>query len=202
MCQQKTSAIGMLGVSGTKNNCLMTNLIQEEVELQSRIDYFRETYPARPPRLSAIKNNDELRQLTSDEGLEEFDINLGARAIKGELPVSYPTRNPYLWVIGKERVPAILEAAEIGKSLESKIVKHTNLTGGDDAHCGGEVWFIEDRKIIISGSSGRYGPDINDGEKLVSAAHVFKEQGYEVASLGMDESGRPSILLVGDPEWM
>jgi len=192
----------MLGVSGTKNICLMTNSIQEKEEVQSRIDHFRKIYPARPPRPNAIKNKDELRQLTSDEGLEEFDINLGAKAVKGELPVSHPTQNPYLWVIGMERVPAILEAAEIGKSLESKIVKHTNLTGGEDAHCGGEVWFIEDRKIIISGSSGRYGPDRNDGEKLANAAHVFKEQGYEVAHLGMDESGFPSILLVGDPEWM
>jgi hypothetical protein len=179
----------------------MEKLIEKmEINSQSCIDYFREKYPAQPPRLRAIKNNDELRKLNLEEGVEEFDICLGAKAKKGDLPVSHPTNNPYLWVIGKGNIPAILEASEIGKILESKVVKHTNLTGGKDAHCGGEVWFLEDDKIIISGSSGRYGPD--NGEKLVDAARVFKEQGYQVAHLGMDESGFPSVLLVGDPEWI
>lgn len=181
----------------------MTDVTQEvKVNARSQVSYFREMYPARAPRANAIKNDEELRLLTRDEGLDYFDISLGARAKKGSIPTTYPTENPYLWVIGKEAMPAAIETLEIGLQLESKIIKHTNLTGGADAHCGGEVWFIDDKTIVISGSSGRYGPDRNDGQKLADAAEVFKEQGYTVAHLGMDETGCPATLLVGEPQWI
>lgn len=185
------------------NSLPITYMTQEvKANVRSKISDFREKYPALPPRSHAIKNNDELRLLTPNEGLECFDVNLGATAKKGSLPTTYPTENPYLWVIGKEAIPAAIETLAIGQQLKSKIIKHTNLTGGANAHCGGEVWFIDDKTIVISGSSGRYGPDAHDGQKLAAAAEVFKEQGYKVAHLGMDETGRPAMLLVGEPQWI
>jgi hypothetical protein len=156
----------------------------------------------RSPRAGTVRHEDELRQITPEEGLEEFDLTLGLKAEKSSLPHAAPRGNTYLWVLGKETIPAALEAAEIGRSLHTGIVKHTNLTGGAEAHCGGEAWFIEDATVIIGGSSGRYGPNRFDDQQLIDAGLVFKEQGYRVAVLGMDETGFPAVLLVGEPQWL
>lgn len=163
---------------------------------------FREIYPLRGPRQNAIRNDEELRQLTPEEGLDEFDLALGTRAEKSALPQAVPRGNTYLWAIGKETIPAALETIAIGKQLASGVIKHTNLTGGQPAHCGGEAWFIDDHTVIIGGSSGRYGPDLGDVKQLQDAGLIFKEMGYRVAVLGMDETGYMATLLVGDPEWL
>lgn len=164
--------------------------------------FFRTKYPLRPPRAEAIRHSDELRQIAPEEGLEEFNLTLGTRAEKSPLPHSTPRGNTYLWVIGKNSIPAALETAEIGKSLHTGIIKHTNLTGGAEAHCGGEVWFIEEGVVVLGGSSGRYGPGHFDEQQIIDAGRVFKEQGYRVAVLGMDETGYPATLLVGEPQWL
>ncbi|RQT22667.1 hypothetical protein [Burkholderia contaminans] len=173
-----------------------------EKSVSSKLDGFRVTYPLRPPRAEAIRNQDEVRQLTPEEGLEEFDRLLGAKAEKSDLPRATPRGNTYLWVIGQNSIPAALETVEVGQRLASGVIKHTNLTGGQPAHCGGEVWFINDDDLVISGSSGRYGPDTGDVQQLLDAALVFKEQGYRVATLGMDETGFMATLLVGEPQWL
>lgn len=164
--------------------------------------FFRATYPLRPPREGTVRNPDELRQITPEDGLEEFNLNFGLKAEKSSLPRSTPRQNTYLWVIIENSIPAALEAAMVGKSLRTGIIKHTNLTGGDKAHCGGEVWFIEDTTVVLNGSSGRYGPSLFDDNQIIDAGRVFKEQGYRVAVLGMDETGHPATLLVGEPKWL
>lgn len=173
-----------------------------EKKFSSKIDGFREAYPLRAPRANVIRNEDEVRQLKQEDGLEEFDRLLGAKAEKSALPHATPRGNTYLWVIGQNSIPAALETIEIGQRLASGKIKHTNLTGGLPAHCGGEVWFINDDAVVIGGSSGRYGPDHGDLQQLLDAALVFKEQGYRVAALGMDETGQMATLLVGDPQWL
>ena len=168
----------------------------------TKLDTFRGLYPLRGPREGTVRNEDELRQLTADEGLQEFDLPLGPKAAKSALPHAEPRGNTYLWVIAKDNIPAALEAAEIGQRLQTGVIKHTNLTGGVAAHCGGEAWFLGDTSVIIGGSSGRYGPDRFDSQQLIDAAQVFKEQGYDVAVMGMDETGFPATLLVGEPQWL
>ena len=72
--------------------------------------------------------------------------------------------------------------------------KHTNLTGGDKAYLGGEVWFESDTALYISGGSGRYPPQNPD--QLDEAVRVFESFGYRVASLGWDEIyGNPRRFL-------
>jgi hypothetical protein len=176
-------------------------LVPEKIVV-SKLDEFRTAYPLRPPRAHVIRNQDEIRQLTQEEGLEEFDRLLGAKAEKSTLPRATPRGNTYLWVIDQNSIPAALETVEVGQQLASGVIKHTNLTGGQSAHCGGEVWFINEDDLLIGGSSGRYGPDTGDVQQLLEAALVFKEQGYRVAALGMDETGFMATLLVGDPQWL
>ncbi len=168
----------------------------------SALAIFRTTYPLMPPRAGTVHHADELRQITAEDGLEEFNLTLGSRAEKSLLPHSAPRGNTYLWVIGKDAIPAALETAKSGESLHTGTIKHTNITGGAEAHCGGEVWFIEKDTVVLGGSSGRYGPDLFDEQQIFEAGRVFKEQGYRVAVLGMDETGFPATLLVGEPQWL
>jgi hypothetical protein len=187
---EQVAQTSALGTSTNESTCL------------SALDFFRANYPLRAPRSGTVRNSDEIRQITPEEGLNEFNLALGSMAQISQLPFSAPRGNTYLWVIGKNSIPAALETEKVGQSLQTGIIKHTNLTGGDDAHCGGEVWFIEKTTIVLGGSSGRYGPDTFDEKKIIDAGQVFKEQGYQVAVLGIDETGFPATLLVGDPQWL
>lgn len=161
---------------------------------------FRDVYPAREPAADKIKNDDELVLISESDGLQFF-----ADAIH-DIRMSEPPRvvdargHTYLWVIGKQRVPVALESIDFGRTLKTCVIKHTNLTGGEAAHCGGELWFLSEKSVVISGSSGRYGPKTE--QELTDAVLSFKVEGFEVASLGFDdETGYPQTVLVGQPRW-
>ncbi len=163
---------------------------------------FRNKYAARPPREDVIKNQDERIQMQQTDGLHFFDGNSGKAAICSNPPRVANDRGAlYLWAIALSEVPFALETVDFGKSLESKVIKHTNLTGGNPAHSGGELWFLSENQILVNGASGRYGPETS--KELEDAAVAFKSTGYQVASLGFDEeTGYSNRLLVGDPLWL
>lgn len=112
----------------------------------------------------------------------------------------------HLWVIGRSMEPCALEDCAFAKrnsGLARGLIKHTNLTGCDPAHCGGELWFLEADAIVINGNSGRYGP--SDMEQLRRAGTALKGLGYRVATLGYDEElGEFVAAALGeeDVEWL
>ena len=65
---------------------------------------------------------------------------------------------------------------------ESKMPKHTNLTGGGGAYLGGQMWFASEEALYVSGGSGRYPP--TDRRQLEEAVQVIESFGYEVISFG------------------
>ena len=78
--------------------------------------------------------------------------------------------------------------------LDHSLPKHTNLTGGAHAYLGGEMWFVSDIALYISGGSGRYPPE--NRTQLDEASRVFESFGYEVISLGWDDAlGMPRRAL-------
>lgn len=161
---------------------------------------FRNVYPAREPAADKIRNDDELVLIPESGGLQFFADGLNNIRLSEPPRVVDSRGNTYLWVIGIKQVPIAIESLEFGKSLETPVIKHTNLTGGAPAHCGGEIWFISEKSLLISGSSGRYGP--KSDRELSDAVASFKIEGYQVASLGFDEeTGFPSTVLVGQPKW-
>lgn len=90
--------------------------------------------------------------------------------------------------------PCISEAP-LARLGEGKL-HHTNLTGGQNASIGGEVWFGEPPRIYLSGSSGRYPP--RHAEHLEDAERLFTEVGFDVVSLGWDpEAGGPQRVWRG-----
>lgn len=151
-------------------------------------DFVTKYVPRAPKRAAA--NADELRLLGATDG-----VLLVAAA-----PFPTTTReNPngsnagaarHLWVIrpgmGADGLPAILELALVSPPLTSGMTKHTNLTGGANASCGGELWVdpADDRKVYVNGLSGRYGPDTD--QQLMDAESVFADRGYTVLRFGWD----------------
>ncbi len=66
-------------------------------------------------------------------------------------------------------------------------VKHSNLTGGGPASCGGEIWLdaVDSRLLHVSGASGRY--RARTPEQLEDAVRVFEAFGFRVRSAGWSE---------------
>ena len=84
-------------------------------------------------------------------------------------------------------VPYIHERAlTVRPPLETGVAKHTNLTGGAPASCGGELWIdpVDPRRLYVSGASGRYGPDSE--QQLNDAVDVMRGRGFLVESFGWD----------------
>ena len=105
------------------------------------------------------------------------DIKLGKPPPKaGDVGV-----NTYIWVIDDEGIRYVIEQSIDGRPNPPK---HTNLTGGEEAYVGGELWFSSDTSIYLSGGSGRY-PPRNELE-LEDIVRVFESYGYTVTSLGLN----------------
>lgn len=91
-------------------------------------------------------------------------------------------------MINDQGIPFIKEMPIF--ALNSQCPKHTNLTGGQSAYIGGELWFDTGESLYISGASGRYRPI--DEDQLKDAVGVFEAYSYSVTSLGWDgERDRP-----------
>ena len=91
--------------------------------------------------------------------------------------------NTYLWVIDDRGIPYLIESPM--EILAGYDPKHTNLTGGQPAYIGGELWFSDTSHMFVSGGSGRFPP--LDEEQLAAAITVFSSFKYKVTSLGWDD---------------
>lgn len=107
----------------------------------------------------------------------------------------------HLWAVRLNDVVHALEMCEYGRSLQTGVIKHTNLTGGGAAFSAGEMLFFDDQTIVVSGRSGRYGP--RSAEEMLAVSEAFRKSGYEVWSMGYDaEAGVPLPLVGVRPKWI
>jgi hypothetical protein len=145
---------------------------------------------------------DELRQITLAEGFQSLTLAPNQAATIGVAPAKAKESEDtkYLWVIAADDVPLALERNNTAK-LQRGYLSHTNLTGGADAHSGGELWFTGASVLILNGGSGRYPP--RSEAELEQVALAFKAMGYKVANIGWDsETDTPARYLRGDPKWV
>ena len=146
---------------------------------------FLERYPLRPYQLrDGGYPSTELEQVSHADGLWYLN-EVPATAPRGAPRRSNQDNgeNCHLWVIDHRGRPCISEEPlpRLGKGE----LHHTNLTGGEEASIGGEVWFDEMPRIYLSGSSGRYPP--MHREHLQDAERLFSAVGFKVLSLGWDQ---------------
>lgn len=161
---------------------------------QSRaaFDAYRKAFgPAREPTAGLVRNQCELQQITPCQGLRFWEDGPGDigcdEAPSGE---TLESSERYLWVVRDEDVVFCLEGCEFGRALPTGLIKHTNLTGGTAAFCGGEMLLLEGGTVVVAGLSGRY--PIRTAEEMLKLASSFKASGYTVWSMGFDdEAGRP-----------
>ena len=162
---------------------------------------YRNRYPTRGPAIPAA-NPDERRMLGIPDGVQFFsDAPFPVRSQDlNPTEISPDNDKRCLWAVRTLDVPFVREHVSVSPPLPSGVCKHTNLTGGEDAHCGGEVWFVSGHRLIINGASGRYPPrELPELEEIVRA---FETAGYEVWSMGWDsEVDRPARILRGSPPW-
>jgi len=83
----------------------------------------------------------------------------------------------FLWVIDAETIKIIREEnRNTLRTHKPRFVCHTNLTGAGQAYVGGELYFCEDGRKIISFSSDRYG---NPSDvQWETAKKYFEKVGY------------------------
>lgn len=106
-----------------------------------------------------------------------------------------------LWVVRADDVAHAPEHCQFGQALMSKVIKHTNLTGGRPAFAGGELLWLKDDTIAINGCSGRYGPRCE--QEMNAVARAFSESGYDVWSMGWDEdANKPAPFIGYSPQWV
>ena len=150
----------------------------------STLDDFRGRYSLRAPKF--ISSSQEMKLLEAGDGLRLLQTAPATGISRGRPPSSLddPGVSRYLWVIGPRGIPYIIESPVF--TLGSELPKHTNLTGGSEAYLGGELWFASSATLYVSGGSGRYPP--LDESQLEEAAQVFHAYGYEVTSLGWNQS--------------
>ena len=145
---------------------------------------FWERYSERPPPSRITSRLHELVKLNEQHGLKQLQPSPVSNVQFGAPPTLKGERgsNRYLWVIDLRGIPYIVERPL--SDLGDFDPKHTNLTGGEDAYLGGELWFSDNTHLFVSGGSGRYPPI--DANQLRDAVRVFKSYRYRVTSLGWD----------------
>ena len=169
--------------------------------LKQSFDEFRAKYPARECPPERIENNDQLKLMAESDGLEYLTDGPGT-AVKSQVPeIEKGDPNIRLWVVRQADVVHALESVGFGAKLASGIIKHTNLSGGEPAHSGGQLVILSENTMAIDGGSGRYGPQSN--QEMTALAKAFTNAGYGVWSYGYDEeSGCPFRIGSKNPEWI
>jgi hypothetical protein len=160
-----------------------------------------------PPHL--VRNDDEKRQMTEEDGLlfwkdgpVAYDADAPESAPAGPAMTEAMLEGRYLWAVMEEAVPYALEKSAFGSSLLSGVIKHSNLTGGQPAYSAGEILLLSESELIVNGCSGRYGP--RTYEEMEEVALAFHQSGYRVWTMGFDkEANRPFPFIGGPlPQWV
>lgn len=157
-------------------------------------DQYRRQYDVRSPDLTTQKYPDELADLSSSPGVESMTVAPTAKPTCASEPGVANQTLMHIWLVTSDRVPYALEHGELGKTTQRRRLAHTNLSGGRDAHAGGELWFKDEMAIWLTGGSGRYPP--RSAAELGALVDAFRTSGYSVCSCGWDnDTNRPARLF-------
>jgi hypothetical protein len=168
--------------------------------MNSAFEQYRNKYELRLPNLKYQKNVDELTQCEYciwDGSCEFVEFSSLAIALSDMDGKEIPKPVRLLWVVTSD-VRCAHEHSELAKKFTRKYLSHTNITGGEQAHSGGQLAFLKHadsavREIVLDGRSSRYMP--RSSKELKEVAEAFASTGYDVHSLGWDdEINEPSIV--------
>jgi len=169
-------------------------------------------FSSRPPDLSRQEFEDEVADLSHDPQVSSLqtapdqNVQFAVAKFEGDAgaDADWLTRdkdNLYLWLVRIDDVRICLENGALGQSTARKRLSHTNLSGGADAHCGGELWFRDEQSVYINGGSSRYTP--RNPDELDAITDGLRSAGFLVCSFGWNtDRGTPKrTLRRGEVEW-
>lgn len=173
---------------------------------KDRMTEFRKGYPLRAMKRQPA-NDDELKQMHSIDGMLDLEA-CGLSQLEASGGVAEPpslreqaSEGRFLWAVRSMDAPVALEECAWGHGLETKRIKHSNLTSGAPAHSGGELWVIQHQGVLVNANSGRYGADTP--KELGAFVEALRELGFRAASMGfdLDNPVAPNVVQVGPVDW-
>jgi len=182
---------------------------EADARTRAAFDEFRRGAPLKPLSPERVRHSDECIQITQGDGLE---VLRDGPVVAGEPPPSIAppliddarTEDIRLWVVRERDVPFAPERCGFARNATGLVqnkIKHSNLTGGASAHCGGEILFLDEQTFVITGRSGRYGP--KSSEEMESVSKAFRGSGYHVLSMGWDPgTEQPTPFIGALPKWV
>ena len=155
---------------------------------------FRRKYPARQSK-RPVTHPQHALLLDSDDGLARMsDVSGCLMAVMGALTnIDEAKIHRYLWVYREFDEVRGLECCSFAALFPNGWIKHTNLTGNTTARSGGEMWILDDATVVLNGSSGRYGPDTEEG--LIDAGKVLSTFGFKVGVMRFYPGGVPRAII-------
>lgn len=100
-----------------------------------------------------------------------------------------------LWVVGVDEVVHALKTGKFGLTRGRSELKHSNLTGGDEVFCAGELIILDESTVVVNGDSGRYGP--RDASEMDIVLRAFAESGHRTYTTGYDGDANIPLPLIG-----
>ncbi|MEO5347489.1 MAG: hypothetical protein H7834_14095 [Magnetococcus sp. YQC-9] len=125
--------------------------------------------------LVELADTNEVKSFWGDSIVEDWPLACGNNddSTEPEEPLPRPEKN--IWVVRKEDFALVLEQkcdhnGHVSSTIQGEPIlneprpwlSHTNLTGGEEAYCGGEMWAVRcvsgEVELVLNGCSGRYPP--------------------------------------------
>ncbi len=164
-------------------------------------DDYRANNSARFPDLLHQVFPDEISDLTANDDILDVTVPPQHDIRTGEPSGEYADQQKYLWLVRQENVLLGPEFGPSGLATARKRLSHTNLSGGAEAHAGGELWFKDDCSIVMNGGSSRYEP--RSAEELRALAVGFVTAGYRVRCAEWNvDLDRPDRIFRGAEPWL
>jgi hypothetical protein len=180
-----------------------------DIMVRAAFDAFRHSRQPKPIPSERKNHDHECVQMNKSDGLaylHDGPVPIGAQRPTPQPPLINDARivDVHLWVVCEVDVPIAPEICDFARrmdGLREDKIKHSNLTGGSDAYCAGEILFLDESTLVITGRSGRYGPDSE--AELSAVATAFRASGYNVWSMGWDAgAGFPAPFIGITPEFV
>ena len=165
-------------------------------------DAYRAPWSLQPIHPEAASYEGDKDPMTLQDGLRSWDDGSATGGAVSEAPnvgTAPPERR--LWVVMSQDVRHAPEHCPFGSAREAGAVKHSNLTGGEDAYAGGELVLLDEHTLLLNGCSGRY--RLRSEAEMRAVAGAFRASGYRVWSMGWNrDTDRPALFGTQDPEWI
>lgn len=161
----------------------------DPADASAHFQTYRAAWPTRPADMSRARFDDELLAMNAADGRRMLTCSHDVKPVPtAPLEPGHQLQQAEisLWLVLADAVVHAPEIGAWGRQRQRGRLAHTNLSGGSEAHIGGEVTFGE-AYVLMNGGSSRY--RAREERELRMAAEAWALAGYHVFCMGWDEVG-------------